>query len=97
MIHKVVQGECLISIAQKFGLANWQTIYDAPENADFKKLRKNPNMICPDDMLFIPALTGTKQKGDLNKKTTFIIKKPKGFFSISLIDRKSNPLSYVPY
>lgn len=97
MIHKVVQGECLISIAQKFGLANWQTIYDAPENEAFRKLRKNPSMICPDDKVFIPALTGTKQKADLNKKTTFVLKKPKGYFSIYLMDRKSNPLADIPY
>ncbi len=97
MKHKVVQGECLISIAQKFGLANWQTIYDASENSAFKTLRKNPNMICPGDELFIPILTGTKQKADLNKKTTFVLKKAKGYFSICLIDRKSNPLPDVPY
>ena len=97
MNHKVVQGECLISIAQKFGLANWQTIYNAPENKEMKELRKNPNMICPDDIWFIPELKGTKQEADLNKKTTFILKKPKGYFSIYLVDRKSNPLADIPY
>lgn len=97
MKHKVVQGECLISIAQKYGVANWRTIYDAPENEEFKKLRKNPNMICPGDIVHIPLLTGTKQPAKLNQKTTYVLKKAKGFLSICLIDKKSNPLSDVPY
>jgi hypothetical protein len=97
MKHKVVQGDCLISIAQKFGIANWQTIYDAPENEAFKKLRKNPNMICPDDIVHIPDLTGTKQQANLNKKTTYVLKKAKGLLSVCLVDKKSNPLPDVPY
>lgn len=97
MKHTVVQGECLISIAQKFGLANWQTIYDAPENEEFKKLRTNPNMICPGDIVYIPILTGTKQPANLNKKTTYVLKKVKGYLSICLVDSKNNPLPDIPY
>jgi hypothetical protein len=97
MKHTVVQGECLISIAQKFGIANWRTIYDAPENEAFKKLRKTPNMICPGDVVYIPTLTGTKQPANLNKKTTYVLKKAKGYLSICLVDSKNNPLPDIPY
>jgi len=97
MSHKVIQGECLISIAQKYGIANWRTIYDAPENEAFKKQRKDPNMICPGDNIFIPGLTGSKQPANLNKKTTYVLKKAKGFLSICLVDSKSKPLPDIPY
>lgn len=97
MKHKVVQGECLISIAQKFGIADWRAIYDAPENEAFREQRKNPNMICPGDDIFIPVLTGSKQPANINKKTTYVLKKAKGFLSIILVDSKSKPLPDIPY
>src|SRR5690348_5755658 len=52
--HKVSQGECLSSIAHHYGFAKWQTLYDAPENDDFRSLRPDPNVIFPGDNLFVP-------------------------------------------
>jgi N-acetylmuramoyl-L-alanine amidase len=53
-IHTVEQGECLSSIARRYGLASWQTIYNHPDNEDFRKLRENPNIIQPGDRVAIP-------------------------------------------
>jgi N-acetylmuramoyl-L-alanine amidase len=52
--HKVVQGECLSSIARRYGFARWRTIYDDAANADFRTKRPNPNIIQPGDRLYIP-------------------------------------------
>jgi len=52
--HKVKAGECLASIAERYGMLDWRTIYDAPENADFRERRPNPNVIRPGDVLTIP-------------------------------------------
>ena len=57
-LYSVVQGDCLSRIASRFGFVNWHTIYDAPENADFRTLRPNPNIIFPGDGLFIPRKAG---------------------------------------
>jgi len=56
--HVVKQGECLSSIARKYGFLSWRTIYDAPDNSDFRKKRPNPNVIYPGDKLAIPDPPG---------------------------------------
>lgn len=55
--YVVTSGDCLSSIAARFGFADWRTIYEAPENADFKARRPNPNLIYPGDVVIIPAKT----------------------------------------
>lgn len=54
MIHVVKAGDCLYRIAQQYGFADWQIIYDHPDNADFRELRPNPNVIFPGDEIHIP-------------------------------------------
>ena len=44
----------MASIAKQYGFYSWRTIYDHPQNADFKQKRTNPNIICTGDPLFIP-------------------------------------------
>jgi peptidoglycan hydrolase-like protein with peptidoglycan-binding domain len=51
--HSVEQGECLSSIAASYGF-EWQTIWNDPNNAEFKAKRKDPNVLYPGDILFIP-------------------------------------------
>ena len=52
--YTVVAGDCLSSIAARHGFSNWRIVYDAPENADFRAKRPNPNVIYAGDVLFIP-------------------------------------------
>jgi N-acetylmuramoyl-L-alanine amidase len=42
------------SIARKYGFGDWHTIYDHPQNQDFRKKRPNPNLLYPGDALFVP-------------------------------------------
>ena len=44
-VHKVEPGECLSSIAEKYGFHQWKTVYDASENADLRTRRPNPNVL----------------------------------------------------
>ncbi len=52
--HTVEQGEHLSGIALKYGFVDYRTIWNHPENAELKKKRENPNVLFPNDRLFIP-------------------------------------------
>jgi hypothetical protein len=53
--QKVGEGESTNSLAKENGFF-WKTIWDHPENAQLKSLRKDPNVLFADDDIFIPDL-----------------------------------------
>lgn len=73
-VHTVSQGECLSLIARNYGFDNWRTIYDDAANADFRRLRPNPNLIYPGDKVVIPDLVTGKEGAGTEKTHTFELK-----------------------
>jgi hypothetical protein len=51
--HRVSQGECLSSIAERYGFF-WQTLWNHPSNSALRKLRGDPNVLLPGDAVFVP-------------------------------------------
>ncbi|MCK4823593.1 peptidoglycan-binding protein [bacterium] len=51
--HTVKQGECISSIANKYGFF-WETLWNLSENTELKQKRKEPNILHPGDEVFIP-------------------------------------------
>ena len=74
--YKIVKGDWLNKIARSHGLASWKDIYYHPKNAGFRKLRPDPNSICPGDEVWVPEIalkghkTGTGKKPIGVKKLT---------------------------
>lgn len=54
--YTVVQGDNLTRIAARHHIRHWQNVYLAAENAAFRALRANPNLIHPGDVIHIPDL-----------------------------------------
>jgi len=95
--HTVQQGEYLSSIAKKYGFSDWQTIYNHPENADLKKVRPNPDVLCAGDVVVIPD-KGVKQEAcDHEKQHKFVVKVPKALLKIVVKDPDGKPLANQPY
>lgn len=68
--HKVKQGECLSSIAAKYGLFP-DTVWDDPANADLKQRRGDPNVLAPGDVVVIPDKRAKEESGSTEKRHRF--------------------------
>jgi len=54
----VAAGDSMLSIAQNNGFF-WETLWNHPQNAKLKELRKDPELLAPGDEVFIPDLRVT--------------------------------------
>lgn len=96
-MHTVEQGEYLSSIALDYGFSDWQTIYNHPQNAEFKKKRPNPNILLPGDQLFIPDKQEKKESCPTDQKHQFQLKAPKALLKITLKDAMGKPIKNQSY
>ena len=53
--HTVQQGECFSSIADQYGILR-KTLWDHPENAELRQLRKDPSVLYPGDIVNVPDM-----------------------------------------
>lgn len=53
--HTVMQGDSIESIAYVAGHA-WETVWQAPENAELRELRASPHVLLPGDVVFVPPI-----------------------------------------
>lgn len=96
-IHTVKQGECLSSIAKKYGFADWRIIYNYPQNAEFKRKRPNPNLIYPGDQLFIPDKELKQEQGQTEQRHRFRMKISKQVLRLAIEDPDGNRMANAPY
>lgn len=96
-LHTVASGECLSSIAKRYGFPKWQTIYDHPSNAEFKKARKNPNLIFPGDQIVIPDKEPKEADAATGKLHSFKVKVPAAKLRVVLKNGKGEAFGDKKY
>jgi peptidoglycan hydrolase-like protein with peptidoglycan-binding domain len=75
MNYTVKQGDYLAKIASSFGFADWNTIWNDPNNATLKSQRKNPNVLYPGDQLFIPDKATKDESKPVDQRAKFSTKR----------------------
>jgi hypothetical protein len=95
--YTVQQGECLSSIARKCGFPDYATLYRDPGNADLRKKRPNPNVICPGDVLFIPERAQKEIPSATDQQHQFTLTKKKVYVRLCLWDDLHQPYPNTKY
>lgn len=92
MLYVVRSGDHLSRIAHENGL-DADSIWNHPKNADLKKLRGNPNILCQGDILYLPDSPSPKwfpvTLGTTNK---FVAQIPQTTFSVTMT-QNGNPIA----
>lgn len=95
--HIVQQGECLSSIAKKYGYRDWRTIYRAPENAALRRKRPNPNILHPGDEIVIPDLTPRHESAATTQRHKYVLHNFETTIHIVIQDEMGRPLKNKRY
>ena len=96
----VKEGDWLSSIAKKFGIGNWNKIYDHPKNKEFKKKYPDPNILNPGEELWIPepeSIEIEPKRVDSSVKKIEVSGGKKETIEIKFKDEDGKPLANEPY
>lgn len=85
------------SIAKRFGFGDYKIIYDHPNNAELKRKRPKPNLLCAGDKVFIPDIQLGEESCATEQLHHFEVKRPKVKLRLVLKDDKGNPFSDKKY
>lgn len=90
--HTVAQGETLTRIARQYKYSSWKKIYEHPDNAEFRALRENPDIIFPGDKIIIPDIEPKKMSARAGKGHTFCLKRETEVFKLRVLDSYGEPV-----
>jgi hypothetical protein len=94
--HTVAQGECLYSIAGKYGLP-WTTIWNHPQNAGLKQKRKDPNVLLSGDLVMVPDKQLREESCPTDAKYSFQVNIPQTKLRLQMLDRNHQPRAGLNY
>ncbi len=90
-IHIIQQGECLSSLAARYGLAGWEQLHNDPANTELKKKRPNPNILFPGDEVTVPDCAPKSVSIATERTHTFVVKLGKIKLRVALVERSGKP------
>lgn len=94
--HNVVQGDCFLSIAEKYGFF-WETLWNHPNNAELKTKREDPTILYPGDVVFVPEKRLKEVSEPTNQVHKFRVKNVPAKFNIRLLDDDDSPRANLNY
>ena len=92
-IHTVAQGETLTRIARQYKYSSASALYEHPDNAAFRELRSDPNLIYPGDELIIPDIEPKKMSARTAQTHIYCLKREVEVVRMRLQDGGGNALA----
>ena len=93
--YTVQQGDCVGSLAHELGFY-WQTLWDHPSTSELKQLRRDPNVLQPGDVLFIPPRQEKEESGQTEMRHRFRRRGTPSRLRIRLL-RDGQGRAHLPY
>jgi len=85
--HKKELVEWIGSIAAKNGHKSWRKVFNHGNNSSLKSKRKEPNLLVPGDIVYVPPVTPKDESGGTEKRHWFRLSRDKeDKFQIRLTD-----------
>ena len=94
--YTVRQGDCLSSIAARYGL-DWRSIWDHGKNSQLKRKRNDPNILLPGDVVFVPDKAVKQEDGGTQQRHRFVRKSASAKLRLQLLDEERNPRANLRY
>jgi hypothetical protein len=95
--HPIVPGECLSSVAHRYGFGEARAIWSHPDNAELRKKRPDPNALLPGDVVAIPDKEPRKESAPAGKRTVFRVRRPRAWLRLFLRDDDGTALAGKKY
>ncbi|HLJ48128.1 MAG TPA: peptidoglycan-binding protein [Bryobacteraceae bacterium] len=95
-IYTVQQGDHASSIAEKFGFADFATIWNDPLNAALRQIRDDPHVLNPGDQIAIPDKKDKKASAPSGQVSTFVLQGKKLQLRLMITDAVENPIANTP-
>jgi hypothetical protein len=96
VLHKVVQGEHISGIAKEYGFTDYLPVWVHPKNARLRNLRKDPNILLPGDMVFVPDLGKKTLPRPTEKRHKFLLRGTQLMLRIKLGHAYAQPMKNAP-
>src|SRR3954452_2305780 len=94
--YTVQQGDHMSGIAEQFGFQQMETVWNHPNNAELKQLRKDPHILFPGDQVFIPAPAQKSAPAPTTKLSLFGITITFLHLNLKLQDNNADPIANKP-
>jgi hypothetical protein len=94
--YTVRDGDCISSIAVDYGFFP-DTLWNHPKNSELKQKRKDPNILLPGDVVFIPDKTLKEVQKSTDARHTFKRKGVPEILRLRMLDEDGYPRANVPY
>jgi hypothetical protein len=94
--HRVRPGECMSSIAFRYGFAP-ETVWNRPENDALRVLRKNPNVLFGGDEVFVPDRVARRVTASVDRVHRFERRAVPESFQLQLLDADGRGRASLPY